>query len=254
MKNIITTYILFQLSTLISFAYAEEIVLVADEWCPYNCKSDSKLPGFMVEIANYAFDKKGHTVKYITMSWSRAIHGTRDGQYDGIIGTGKDETPDFIFTDIELGLALHTFYVKKGNQWKYNGLSSLENLTLGVIKHYSHGTLYDDYIKPNEYNSKRIQTINQDRGLGLNILKLINNRIDTLIEDRTAFQYHLYSTNTSNNFSEAGVYGEEKVYIAFSPKLINSKIYAEILTDGMNELRNSGKLAHILNKYGVSEW
>lgn len=237
-----------------SVVFADEIVLVADEWCPYNCNPDDDLPGFMVEIARHAFEKSGHTVKYVTVSWARAIHGTREGQYHGLIGTGKDETPDFVFPDIELGLAEHAFYVKKGHKWKYDGLGSLERITLGAIRDYSYGTLFNDYIKPNENNPKRIQIINQDGGLKLNILKLMNNRIDTTVEDRTVFQYHLYRTNTPNNFSEVGVYVDEKVYIAFSPKLKQAKDYAVILTNAMNGLRKSGELADILKKYGVIDW
>jgi polar amino acid transport system substrate-binding protein len=249
----IFSFILFQLS-ITSVVFAEEIVLAADEWCPYNCNPDDNNPGFMLEIAKLAFEKRGHTVKYINVSWKRAIHGTREGQYDGIIGTGRDETPDFIFPDIELGLASHTFYVKNESHWKYEGLSSLENITLGVVKDYSHGTLFNDYIKPNENNPRRIQVINQNGGLKLNILKLLNNRIDAIIEDRTAFQYYLYNSNTPHNFSEAGIYGNEKVYIAFSPKLEKAKEYSVLVSNTVNELRTSGKLDEILMKYGVTDW
>jgi polar amino acid transport system substrate-binding protein len=254
MKNTIINYIFIYLSFLNSFVCAEEIVLAADEWCPYNCTPNDIHPGFMVEIAKYAFEKSGHTVKYINVSWTRAIHGTRDGQYHGIIGTGKDETPDFVFPDIELGLASHTFYVMNDSQWRFDGLSSLERVTLGVIENYSHGTLYIDYIKQNEKNPERIQVINQDGGLKLNILKLLNNRLDVIVEDKTAFQYYLKTSNTKNKFLESGTYGNEKVYIAFSPKLKKSKEYADILTNAMNELRQTGKLNAILNNYGVTDW
>ena len=32
-------------------ARADEVVLLADAWCPYNCEPGSDTPGFMIEIA-----------------------------------------------------------------------------------------------------------------------------------------------------------------------------------------------------------
>ena len=232
---------------------ADEIVLVADEWCPYNCGPKNKNPGFMVEIAKYAFAKEGHKVIYRTVPWARAIEMVREGRHQGIIGTGRAETPDFIFPDIELGRATHTFYTRRDFPWKYNGLDSLKEIDLGVIDQYSHGNLYKDYIKPNE-GSINIQVIGGEDGLTRNIKKLSYGRIDALVEDKTAFQYELFSTNTKNDFSDAGVAYSEDVFIAFSPKIKESKAYAKILDNGMQELRESGKLEQILNKYGVQDW
>lgn len=232
---------------------ANEIVLVADEWCPYNCAPEDKNPGFMVEIAKFVFAKEGHSVIYHTAPWARAIHLVREGKHQGIIGTGRTETPDFIFPDIELGRATHTFYTSKGHPWKYNGLDSLKEINLGVIEDYSYGNLDNDYIKPNK-GSEKIQVINGENGLMRNIKKLSYGRIDALVDDKTVFQHQLYITNTPNDFSEAGLADFEDVFIAFSPKLKESKSYAKILSRGMKQLRKTGKLEEILDKYGVEDW
>ena len=232
---------------------ADEIVLVADQWCPYNCAPEDGRPGFMVEIAEYAFAKEGHTVTYRTLPWARAIVSVREGMYHGIIGAGRDETPDFIFPDIEQGRATHTFFVKTGDSWKYEGLASLSEINLGVITHYSYGSLYEDYIKPNK-GSERVQLVGGQNALGKNIKKLLHGRIDALIEDRNVFRYHLNKTSTPDVFSEAGVAYAEMVYIAFSPKSKTSETHAKILSNGMRELRATGKLAEILTQYGVDDW
>lgn len=251
MKQVSRLFIILILS--IPYLAADEIVLVADRWCPYNCSPEDDNPGFMVEIAKYAFEKEGHTVIYKTVPWARAIKDVRDGIYHGIIGTGKQETPDFIFPEHELAKAKHTFFVKKGSSWKYEGLESLKEINLGVIIHYSYGSLYKDYIKPNQA-SKRIQAVGGQTALKQNIQKLLYGRIDALIEDRTVFQFHLHKTNTSDVFLDAGSAYTEKLYIAFSPILKQSKTYAEILGKAMPDIRASGKLAGILKKYGIKDW
>ena len=254
MKTLFISFLIFCAGSVASPAAATEILLVADPWCPYNCEQTDTHPGFMVEIARHIFEKCGHTVKYINVPWARAIYGTREGQYDGIIGTGRDETPDFVFPDIEQGLARHTFYVKKGNPWRYDGLDSLEDITLGVIKNYSYGNLFNQYIQPNQHNPKRVQVVSGENGLALNIRKLMENKIDALIEDRAVFQHHLRQTNTTDPFEEAGVADREKVYIAFSPNMKKAETYADLLTRGMKTLRESGKLSEILKKYGLQDW
>ena len=247
-------FILFTIALLSSPASADDIILVADPWCPFNCGRNDENPGYMVEIAKYVFEQHGHTVKYFNVPWARAIYGTREGQYDGIIGAGRTETPDFVFPDIELGLARHTFYVKKGNPWRYDGLDSLKTITLGVIKNYSYGDLYNVYIEPNQNNPKRIQVISGEKGLALNIQKLEENKIDAIIEARAVFLHHLHETDKPNIFSEAGIAYAEKVYIAFSPKLKKAQVYAAMLTNGMNALRKSNRLSEILKKYGLEDW
>lgn len=249
--NLIIVFIIFQTS---SVAYSDVITLVADKWCPYNCTPKTKLPGFIIEIARYAFERAGHTIEYDVVPWARAIKKTRAGVYDGIVGTGSRETPDFIFPEYELGFAAHTFYVKKGKNWNYTGLKSLDQISIGVIRDYSYGDLYNTYIKFHQDDESKVQIVSGETGLGQNISKLLINRIDALIEDRTVFQYHLYKTKTPNDFLEVGVAYTEKVYIAFSPLNKNAKMYANILSNSMNELRASKKLNEILGRYGVKDW
>jgi polar amino acid transport system substrate-binding protein len=52
----------------------------------------------------------------------------------------------------------------------------------------------------------------------------------------------------------AGCISPVKLYVAFSPHNPNSKVYAEILSKKMIDLRKSGKLAKILAPYGLKDW
>lgn len=130
----------------------------------------------------------------------------------------------------------------------------MAQISLGVTRGYSYGNLYEVYIQPDEGDVERIQIVSGDTGLMQNIRKLLLERVDAIIEDRTVFQYYLHQTKNPNHFSEAGVAYLEKVYIAFSPKNPNARQYARILSNAMIELRASGKLAEILEKYGLHDW
>ena len=235
-------------------AGANKISLVADEWCPYNCAPSNANPGFMVEIAQYGLAKAGHTVNYKIVPWTRAINEVRQGKYHGIIGAGKEETPDFVFPAQEQGQAVHTFFVLKNNAWRYQDLASLAQIRLGVIQDYSYGNLQQNYILPHQHDRQKVQILSGDTALAQNIKKLQKGRIDALIESKAVFEYHLFSTSTPNEFILAGVAYRENVYVAFSPAQPQSAEYAQLLTESITELRSTGKLAEILKKYGVTDW
>lgn len=258
-KLLLKKSFLILLTILIWFSNAHsqtdnKILLAADEWSPYNGQPKSEYPGYLVEIAREIFQSHGYEVIYEKTTWNRAIFGTRSGEFDGIIGTGKQETPDFIFPDIEQGIASHTFYVPDTSSWQYSGNSSLKDITLGVIENYSYGSFFNEYIVPHSGNQERVQIITGNDPLLRNLKKIKFGRIEATIEDKNVMQYFLKHNNIDIKIKPAGVVRTEKIYIAFSPDHTKSEKYAKILSQGMKKIRKSGKLNKILAKYGLSEW
>lgn len=235
-------------------ASADEVLLVADEWCPYNCAVDSAAPGYMVELARYAFETQGHSVVYKIVPWPRAIEGTRAGTYDAIIGAGKEEVPDFVFPGEAAGLAIHSFYVARDSGWNYTGLDALHEVTLGVIKDYSYGTLFNDYIKPNEGDPKRLSIISGDDALSRVFRMLTLGRVDAMIEDKNVMDHRLMARGDQNLVRAAGIACEEQLYIAFSPANSKSAQYAQLLDHAIREMKANGALTALLNKYGLKPW
>ena len=134
------------------YSFAEDspvITLAADPWCPYNCNEEDEQLGYMVDVATLIFKELGYEVNYVNMPWARAISAVKSGKVDGIIGAGKDEVPELIFPAIPMGKATHTFYTLADSSWRFKDLTSLQSVTQGVIKGYSYGTLFDDYVYDN---------------------------------------------------------------------------------------------------------
>jgi polar amino acid transport system substrate-binding protein len=235
-------------------AHAETLLLVADEWCPYNCDPDSANPGFMVEITQRVFQKEGHTVKYLSMPWSRAVTTVRSGLAHGLIGVNSEETPDLIYPEIEQGLSIMAFYTRKEIAWFYTGLKSLDLVTIGAIKHYSYGEPVDQYIKDHSHNSSKVELLSTNGALKLNIKKLLAGRITVIPEDRWVFRHVVGSFPQAHRLKEVGVISRKPHFIAFSPKLVNANLYARILTEGTQQLREQGALKKILKKYDMKDW
>lgn len=249
------------LSTLLPFSVAAEtITIAADEWCPYNCSPESKLPGFMIEIARAAFKKHQIDVAYKILPWSRAVSATRKNNYTAIVGATAGDAPDFIFPAYAQGLSIMGFYTDSDDSWKYENMYSLSSITLGVISDYSYSDEVDAYIEAHKKDRRLIQPVSGENALELNVKKLRNKRIDAIIEDVNVLGNFLTETNQESVLREAGIldyrrgYQEQLLYVAFNPKNPKSKEYARILGDETLSMRKSGELQQILDKYGLHDW
>ena len=236
-------------------AHADVITVRADTWCPFNCAPNSSKPGYMIEILQQTLGKKGHTIDYQEMNWARAITATRAGKFNAIVGATKTEVPDFVFPALSLGNAASCFYVLPKNNWQYAGIESLDTAVVGVVRDYTYDDDgdFDKYVKSHDNNPKRIEVISGDAPLERNLSKLTDGRISTLIEVDAAFQYHLRTLKKPLLVKKAGCLKSGSIHVAFSPTQAQSKVYAQMVSDGLIELRKSGALKKILSKYGIED-
>ncbi len=231
---------------------ADEIIIAADPWCPYDCEAGSEKPGFMIEFTKHILEKAGHKVVYKNQPWARVLKQTKSGKLNAAVGAFISDAPDHIFPKEEMGISETPFFVEKGSKWKYKGISSLEGISIGVIRGYSYGEELDAYIEKNKANVKLVQISNTLDNL---VKKLLKGRINAFPEDSMVAGWYFKQNNMLDKFQKAGLVSEaEKVYVAFSPKLKSSHEYVKILDSGMKKLRESGELKTILARYGLMDW
>lgn len=255
-QALVAGLLLIYSTTILAAAGHKIITLAADERCPYSCNAQIELaPGYLVDIATAIFEKRGYTIDFQLLSWNRAVDEARKGRINGIVGAYKEEAPDFIFPSDNLGKTTVTFFVRKEKNWHYNGIKSLDTVDLGVIDGYSYGTTeFDNYI--NEFKgTQKIQMAVGEDPLPKNLRKLLLGRIDATVDDVTVVNRAIKSLGYTDHFRQAGTLSKgNSIYIAFSPALPESKEYAQILSKGLVELRQSGKLKKILAAYHLTDW
>lgn len=265
-KNIILSFIgIFLYICIFSIANAENrqsdkpetITIVADTWCPYNCNPKSPHTGFMVDIAKQAFAKHNIEVKYSVVPWTRAIDETRKGIHTAIIGATINDAPDFIFPELSQAIMKNHFYVKKGAKWRYTGIKSLENIILGLVDNYSYNPEIDGYIKKYKFDPDHISMMSGDDALGINLSRLMRNKIGATLEAKHVMEYYLSMHSMNDQAEEAGALPDsknDKLYIAFSPKDKElSRKYAEILSKETANMRVNGELKKIMDIYGLTD-
>lgn len=231
------------------------ITVVGDNWCPYNCSPDSEHPGYIIEVATEIFKKAGYKLEYQAVPWSRSVSGVKDGIYDSAVGAAKGDIPEAIFPEEALGLIQNSMFVLKGAQWKFTGIDSLKNIRLGVIGDYFYSDEVNAYLEANP-NNPNVDMMRGDNAVERSITKLLENKIDVYLEDPNVVYYTAAQMGVDREkFDIAGELNKpDEIYIAFSPKNPKSAEWARILSDGVKEFRQNGRLAEILKWYGVKDW
>lgn len=233
---------------------AATITMTSDLWCPYTCDPHSENPGYIVEVTREIFEKKGYKVDYKTINWARAVSETKDGNFSVLLGASRADVPGFILPTLPVGMSANYFWVRKDSSWNYKNIESLKNKKIGVINTYTYGDEVDAQVQ----NRHKSYVIISGNDALLKIIKMTDvKRLDGFVENPFVLnyifkdfpQYKNLFKNVSRNIAN-----DPELFVAFSPAKIESKKYAGIFSEGMKQLRKSGRLKIILEKYGIGDW
>ena len=234
-----------------SLMLAQTLLFECDYWAPYNAEPNSDEPGFQVEIAQKIFEKAGFKFEYSLVPFTRALRNVQAGDAHGTFGLYESEanSNNLLLPKNHLGIGQTYFYVLTNNNWSYDGISSLENQMLGVIQDYEYddGEL-DEFIEKNK-NTMKVQVMTGDKALENNIQKLLNNRITVTLEDEAVMSWKLKKMGLEGKIKKAGIFDDSyKIFVAFTP---TRPELVDIFDKGVEELRKSGELKKIFDKYGI---
>ncbi len=235
--------------------HADEIVMGSGDWCPYVCDParHGGRHGYLPDIAKRIFERAGHTFSMQYLPFARAIQYVRGGKLAGIPGVYHGDVPDFIFPPEPQGVGINTFYVRKDSPWRYGGYDSLRRLTkLGVIRDYYYGEEIKRFM---DACPTQVDILHGDEPQKRNLRQLQHGRIMAWVEDNQVAQYSIRSMHLGERIIPVGTLDDKLfVYIAFSPALAKANTYAQLLVEGVEQLRQSGELAKILTSYGLRDW
>jgi polar amino acid transport system substrate-binding protein len=233
-----------------AISFADEISLMADIWCPYNCEPGSKNPGIFIEVATQALEAKGHKVKYSILPWARALADARAGKITGVVGAGEADKEGLEMVDY-MGESSNCFFVPKGSKWTFQGAASLENITFAAITDYTYSDEIDGYIADKK-NAKRVDVIGGDDALEKNIKKVASSRVDAFIEDTNVTNYTAAKLGVADKIQQAGCAKSVKISAAFSKKNPKAKEYQKIVNDHLAAIKKDGRFDALKKKYKMN--
>jgi hypothetical protein len=71
------------------------------EACPHMCP-EGKDKGFTTDITRQALETFEYHVNFKALPWARAVSNANSGVINGVISTGKVESPELIYPQMEL--------------------------------------------------------------------------------------------------------------------------------------------------------
>jgi polar amino acid transport system substrate-binding protein len=230
-------------------------MIVSDEWCPYVC-ANNESPGFLIEIINEIATNNNIAVELALMPLARALDLTQRGKVDIALALTTQHIADFklLRSASSFGGLYNDFYVKTPQPWRFQGMADLtrtvkDNAILGTINGYEYGEQIAQLLKD---HPEHIFSASGNSPLQNQLKMLQMGRVDILLDSRITVQYQL-SKMPRNNIVYAGTQGDfTPLFLGFSPRV--NKKFIPIFDQGLQALRDSGRLSQILMKYSVKDW
>jgi polar amino acid transport system substrate-binding protein len=246
-------------ATLPVFAKTEKprLIMVGDNWCPYNCAPDANRRGYMVDILERVLSPH-FELTYRLEPWTRAIKLVETNEAQLLIAT-PSTTANKIVTSVPLGVDRSCFFVRKDNPWRYKQISDLVSVRLGVVQDYSYDdngpldTLISQY---RERKDPKLESAFGANAMQTNFLKLKGGRMDVLIENENVGNYIIQESKMQNSIGIANciTHHVSTTHVAVASKRSDAKAIVMLINSGLRELRRTGELKNILKPYGMSDW
>jgi len=258
-EGLLLSAILLRLIVILAFLFlatgegrAKDIIIAADQWCPYNCVPDSDKEGFQVEIVKEALKPYGLNVIYRNMPYNRAIKLAEEGRIDGVFGFLKTESPTLVYPTQNVGYSVNVAVTQADNKWWYTALDKLDGKKILTIDGYSYGPTLDAYLKSGKVGS--IQPMHGEDALQQALKVIAAGRADVFFEDKNVAYNAILKMGLVGKVKIAGnITKPQPTYIAFSPLTDTQYDLAAKFDASLQELKKNGRLAAIYKKYNLSD-
>jgi polar amino acid transport system substrate-binding protein len=229
-------------------AHADVIELRAGTWCPYVCRSDTSHPGLLIELTREALAPFGHEIRYETLSWSRSLTLVHTGAVNGLLGPEMYKISGLIFTR-PITHHQDALAFRRDEARPVQGLRGLQGLQLGAVQDYRYSNRLAQYIAENRSRPSRVQLINGQDTIARNLKKLLNHRVDLVLEAQAVLIHRARQLGLSDLIDIQPYSAPRAIRLGFSPALPSSARYVQQFNAGLAQLQHSGRYHEILVRY-----
>lgn len=242
MKKIkLTVLLLFPL--LISQLQAQDLIMVANTWPPY---VDEALPdnGLAMKIVDAAFKRVGYQAKLRIEKWEKALSGSKLGVYDVVGAVWKTDSrrEKLLFSHSYLNNNI-VFVSRSGSNIKYNSLSDLHGILVGILNEYAYDEQFMKDPKILKFKANRLTQ---------NLIAVQQGKLDLAVADKRLAIYELKHF-MGNNRSEFQFLPKNlttrKLYIAAPIANPQSKTIISKFNQGLAAIKKDGTYQKILDSY-----
>lgn len=162
--------------------------------------------GYSWDILRESFHTRGYTIELLITPWIRAMASVREGETDLLFPAGKnsERLAFFTYPQMPINDAAFRVYVNPGSTIEWTGLSSLDGLTIGLVRGYNFG---DDWARRSNIIKYPLNTVEQGFRM------LASNRLDGFAGYETNWDYVLKEMGQQGRFEKLPVFGSSREYV-----------------------------------------
>lgn len=214
-----------------------EIHIVTPSWKNF---TEENGDGFYFDLVRMVYEPEGISLRYEIIPWARSELMVLNDQADALVGSYREKEEFYLYPTNPIWLDVSTAVFKRG-QIEWNGISSLNEKSVGWIRGYR----YDNYLD----TKMNIQRLNNNKQ-GWAMLEL--DRLDVYIDSLT--DIHLYMSEHKLDATQFELKNVivERMYMRFSntPK---GALLARIYDTNILKLDRNGQLYDLYKKWGYAE-
>ena len=222
---------------------AQELLVVFEDYPPYEYLEDGVVKGVNIDIVREAFRRMGVTPTFETRPWKRALAELEYGDIialsSGFKVPGRETYA--IFPSEYLTMVTNVIIALSASGVKIKSLEDLRGLTIGVIREYSYG---------HEFDSMEGLT-KVEASSNLQLLKmLLNQRMDVILGSRSGMKFMAERMGKLANIKFLYEVGSEPLYLFFSRA--HGKKAEELSHDfgqAIRSMRKDGTFKLIVDNY-----
>ncbi len=231
----------------------ETITARADIWCPYNCEANANAPGILIELMQMTYEKEGYKIDYSTMPWPQAVADVRSGRFNSAVGVAGPVSVGMSHSENPQIVSITCAYALNSSNKKITKANDLHGLnSIGTVKDYSYGEQTDKVIAEMTIK-KKVFPIGLDDALKINIRRMLDGKIESLIEDVNVMDYMLKNLKISKIKKIGCTEDKSLIWIGFTESNPNARSWVEMLVKKEAELVKSGEMNKLYQKYGATK-
>ena len=132
------------------------IIALPHNYAPYSyIGKDGKIKGLYIKLLNEINMRMGDKLKFEAMTFEKGLDLSKDGIV-GLVGLYKNKKREKIYDFSEsLFSESIALYTRAGEEFDFDGFSTLQDKKVGIVKDYSYGDQFDKY-KARKYFPTRL--------------------------------------------------------------------------------------------------
>jgi len=217
--------------------HGQDIIYCENANPPFSYDRDNRACGIYPEIIREIYSQLHQDVTLIPVPWQRALSTVKNTQ-TGIGGLVKNsQREQYLDYTIPMYSEVFVIYYRMGKQ-KITSLDDLRGLTIGTIRGWSYGDVFDDAAKQN------IFVIQDNISEKLNIEKLRYGRIDAVIAIEESSDLIIQELGLTDMIEKSEYSLNLDIYMAFNKKC-NKQNDIQRINEIINKLQSDGLIMQI---------